>query len=235
VNQIVEFILRFGFKSYLESFSVNVLQKVADAQDLGVKSSSKQRLITAIVEDKVPKPKERVDRTMPPKGFKIPKRKPKLAHGVGFWEIWHCYSAAELQGWCKKNHIISSGKKKILIERILKFLEGNKENIMVAKSKRGRRKKKVMKKKKDEEESEDDDDDEESEEDEEDEEEEEEGKEMEEDNKKKKRRRRTRRKKIKKKKNKKKVAKRKKIKKKKNKKKVKLLKNLTSLIKRKRK
>lgn len=70
----------------------------------------------------------------PQKTKKRGTRKPKFAQIEDcetYDQLFQHYLVDQLQAWCKENGVKSSGNKKTLINRILAYLSGDKENTMV--------------------------------------------------------------------------------------------------------
>jgi len=58
------------------------------------------------------------------------KEKKEIKKGITFQDIFQHYNLDEIQLWAKENGLKVSGTKKVLIDRILAYLEGEKENIL---------------------------------------------------------------------------------------------------------
>jgi len=119
----------FAAERYFSGFDVESLRALAE--DLKLKNAassvSKRKLVDAIVsqEDAEAEPKKKKQKTEVDLGKKKP-----LEKGITYDEIFQHYYAQDLKDFVKKHGIKASGKKPILIKRIIAYLEGNTEGIM---------------------------------------------------------------------------------------------------------
>jgi len=120
--------------AYWESFDLNTLHDVAFDMKLEApetETTSKQVLIEAIINNEsVAKLEKRRPKTEPLK-LNPSKNKPsKIADGVSFDDLHYWWGVQELKEWCKERKVMTSGNKQELINRILAFLAGDKENTL---------------------------------------------------------------------------------------------------------
>jgi len=137
VKQIGNAVRAIGLEGFFSSFAVDSLQDVCE--DLKLKtagSNNKRRLIECIVnKESVPEaPKKKKQK------IEISKKKQPIQKGSTYEDIFQHYYVGEVREWCKENGLKTSGKKTVLIKRILAFLEGDEENTKAAPS--GSKKKK---------------------------------------------------------------------------------------------
>eukprot|EP00761_Pharyngomonas_kirbyi_P013533 gb/GECH01013562.1/.p1 GENE.gb/GECH01013562.1/~~gb/GECH01013562.1/.p1 ORF type:complete len:333 (+),score=89.89 gb/GECH01013562.1/:1-999(+) len=69
----------------------------------------------------------------------IERIRPELKKGIAYDDIFQYYWVDELRNFCKKEGVVSSGKKHVLIKRVIAYLEGDHENVKFA----GQQKKKT--------------------------------------------------------------------------------------------
>eukprot|EP01090_Pellita_catalonica_P020270 TRINITY_DN716_c0_g1_i1.p1 TRINITY_DN716_c0_g1~~TRINITY_DN716_c0_g1_i1.p1 ORF type:complete len:286 (-),score=59.03 TRINITY_DN716_c0_g1_i1:177-1034(-) len=106
-----------GMRIYLESLSVDFLQQLAKSLNIGGNYGSRSKivLITGIMSgDPIEKPATK-------KEAKISKKKPKLAPGITPADLTYHFKVDELRDYAKANSISASGRKAVLIKRILKL------------------------------------------------------------------------------------------------------------------
>lgn len=125
VEAIGDAVRKVGMETYFDSFDVDQLQDVAE--DLGLKThrtSNKRKLVECIV-NKKDAPKE-------PKAKKakveFSKKKKAIQKGTTYEDIFQHYYVGEVRDWCKEHGLKTSGKKGVLIKRILAFLDGDEES-----------------------------------------------------------------------------------------------------------
>jgi hypothetical protein len=143
---IAEAARNFAAERYFGNFDVESLRALADDLKLkqAAKTSSKRKIVEAIVtqEDAEPaeapkKKKQKVD---------VGKKKP-LEKGITYDEIFQHYYVEELREFVKAKGIKVSGKKPVLIKRIVAYLNGETEGIMAGDKAEGKKKKKASTKK----------------------------------------------------------------------------------------
>jgi len=152
IDKLETIIINYGLKVYFESLEINMLHKIAkemEVESAKNRTGSKNILIASIIGGQMVKPgvkKGMNEEAMA--NVKISKHKPKLKKGVDYWNIQNHYTVAELIEFAKKKKIMTGGKKKELIERIIKWLEGDKKTTVAKKNNRkGKRARKNKKKK----------------------------------------------------------------------------------------
>lgn len=135
VEEIGSAVRKTGMETYFGSFEVDQLQDVAE--DLGLKThhtSNKRKLVECIVnkEDAPKEPKAKKAKVEPSK------KKKAIAKGVSYEDVFQHYYVGEVRDWCREHGLKTSGKKGVLIKRILAFLEGDEETTKAApKGKKG--------------------------------------------------------------------------------------------------
>lgn len=144
---IAEAARTFASERYFGNFDVESLRALAEELKLkqAAKTSSKRKLVEAIVtqEDAEPveAPKKKKQKT------DVGKKK-ALEKGITYDEIFQHYYVEELRDFVKSKGIKVSGKKPVLIKRILAFLAGETEGIMAGdKTEKAKKKKKATTKK----------------------------------------------------------------------------------------
>jgi len=130
VQHIGVAVRKVGLEGYFASFEVDSLQDVAD--DLGLKTgrtNNKRKLVSCIV-NKEDAPKE-------PKAKKakveFSNKKKAIAKGTTYEDVFQHYYVGEVRDWCKEHGLKTSGKKGVLIRRVLAFLEGDEESTKAGK------------------------------------------------------------------------------------------------------
>ena len=135
VEEIGSAVRKVGMETYFGSFEVDQLQDVAE--DLGLKThhtNNKRKLVECIVnkEDAPKEPKTKKAKVEPSK------KKKAIAKGSTYEDIFQHYYVGEVRDWCREHGLKTSGKKGVLIKRILAFLEGDEETTKAApKGKKG--------------------------------------------------------------------------------------------------
>jgi len=125
VQQVSGGTIHLGLEGYLSSFNVDTLQDVAE--DLKLKthhSNNKRKLIEAIIN------KEDVEREPKKKQAKVEfsKKKKPIQKGVTYEDIFQHYYVGEVREYCKEKGLKTSGKKGVLIKRILAYLGGDEDS-----------------------------------------------------------------------------------------------------------
>lgn len=147
IEEIVEEIETTGVRLYFESFSEDLLRDIAYDMKLQkdpLALPGKAVLIEAIVTN-TDLPKKEKKKTSQPK---VSKHKPALEKGVEYHDVFQHYYLEELVEYAKKNGLKVSGTKKDLINRIIAWLEGDKENTLAGTKRAPRRRKRSASKKK---------------------------------------------------------------------------------------
>jgi len=136
VEEIGSAVRRVGMETYFSSFDVDQLQDVAD--DLGLKTgktNNKRKLVECIVakEDAPKEPKAKKAKV------EFSKKKKAIQKGVTYEDVFQHYYVGEVRDWCKEHGLKTSGKKGVLIKRVLAFLDGDEETTKAhpAKGKKG--------------------------------------------------------------------------------------------------
>jgi len=131
---------------YFGAYDVETLRALAEDLKLkkAAKSSSKRKLVDAIiaredVEEEGPKKKKQ-------KTIDVGKKKP-IEKGLTYDEIFQHYYSSELKDFAKQKGLKVSGKKPLLIKRILAYLDGETEGIMAGEKVEKKKKKKATTKK----------------------------------------------------------------------------------------
>jgi len=127
VKHIGDAVRVLGVESYFSSLNVDSLQDVCE--DLKLKTggtNNKRKLVESIVKNEdVPKePKAKKAKV------EFNKKKQPIKKGVTFDDVFQHYYVDEVRDWCKEHDIKTSGKKAVLIKRILAFLDGD-ESVKV--------------------------------------------------------------------------------------------------------
>ncbi|KAL6073735.1 Latency associated nuclear antigen [Balamuthia mandrillaris] len=132
--------------AFFDSLSTNTLHELCFAQGLETATpvtSSRAALVQALLRnEKVQQPKKKKQQPI-----QFSKKKKAIAKGITFQDIFQHYSKEEVVEYCKENNLIQSGKKKEVINRILAFLDGDKENAGIKTERVAKKKSTVTKKK----------------------------------------------------------------------------------------
>jgi len=122
---IASTVRNLGMESFFSSFDVDSLHDIC--QDLKVKthnSNNKRKLVEGIVKQ------EDLDKEEPKKKkqkVKVSSKKKDIKKGVTFDDIFQHYYVDEVRDWCKEHGLKTTGKKTVLIKRIVAFLDGDEE------------------------------------------------------------------------------------------------------------
>jgi len=125
LKQVSAGAIHLGLEGYLSAFNVDTLQDVAEDPKLKThQSNNKRKLIEAIIN------KEDVEREPKKKKAKaeFSKKKKTIQKGITFEDIFQHYYVGEVREYCKEKGLKTSGKKTVLIKRILAFLGGDEES-----------------------------------------------------------------------------------------------------------
>jgi len=142
IRAIVEESERTGLELFLQSFPDDVIRDISFQMKLETDPlaiHSKSVLIECIMEnkdapEKSGKKKEKIV---------FSKSKKAIASGLTYQDIFQHYSVEELIEWCHDNEVKSSGSKKEIINRILLWLAGDKENTKAGVRRISKRRKSV--------------------------------------------------------------------------------------------
>jgi hypothetical protein len=130
---------------YFSGFDLESLRALAEDLKLknAAKSSSKRKIVEAIVEqDDIEAPEPPKKKKKSSKAVEVGKKK-AIEKGTTYEEIFQHYYVEELRDYAKQKGIKVSGKKPVLIKRILAFLDGNTEGIMAGEKPEKKKKKKT--------------------------------------------------------------------------------------------
>jgi len=142
VKALLNNVNSFGIGHLFQALTVQELKDVCERIDLNVESSSKDKLVESIIEHKsfVKETKSKPEPSS---------KKPDIKKGVSKVDLQHFFSREELEKFLKERkdedpetlkEMKISGKKTELVDRVLKFLEGDIESIKKKKGGRGKRK-----------------------------------------------------------------------------------------------
>jgi len=124
VEQLTEAVYSMGAEIFLSKFDVPFLKQCAKDLKIKCPTDSKAKIVNAIVTQTAPEREEK-DMKIVFSAKKLPIKK-----GITYQDIFQWYYKEELVEYCKENGLKVSGKKKEVIERILAYLDGDKENTM---------------------------------------------------------------------------------------------------------
>jgi len=121
VSQVSATVQELGMESYFGSFNVEYLQDVCE--DLKLKTgrtSNKRKLVECILrqENAVHSPRKK-------KKVQYSKKKQAISKNSTYEDIFQHYYVDEVRDWCRENGLKTSGKKGVLIKRILAYLDGD--------------------------------------------------------------------------------------------------------------
>jgi hypothetical protein len=142
IEAIISNINRFGLEHLFSLFSVKELSEFCQKLELDCdETNSKDALIEAILEHKTyKKPKQKK------KEVKASENAPEIKEGITKVDLQAWFKREQLSEWLRNKGAKVSGKKKELVVRILKYLEGDREHTMPnPHKKRGKKKKKCRK------------------------------------------------------------------------------------------
>lgn len=129
IEELMDHVYSQGARIFFDSFSENTLRDVAfelrldEAEQLN--TVAKGTLVTAIINNEEIA-HNKATRDAP----KFSKSKKPIKQGIAYQDIFQHYSRTEIYDWCKENNLKCSGTVKELINRILAFLDGDKENTV---------------------------------------------------------------------------------------------------------
>jgi len=125
VSQASEIINLVGFQSFFSRFDTPFLQHLLSEMDLKCDTSSKDKMIYALAtQTNAKKQKTKHEE------ITFSKEKEEIKKGITYQDIYQHYRRDEILDWCRENELKVSGSKKELINRVLDFLDGDKENTM---------------------------------------------------------------------------------------------------------
>jgi len=124
LNAIITNINTFGIQYALQKFTIKELKKVCKKTETSVESNAMEVIIESIIDRKsyrrVEKKKEKPSR-------KAPKT---IEEGISKVDLNEWYTVKELNEWLKSKGCKLGGKKSEQINRILKYLDGDRETTM---------------------------------------------------------------------------------------------------------
>lgn len=125
VEQATRLINFTGISTFLSTFDTHFLQELMSEMKLKCKTDNKTTILEAIAMQTDARSeessKDREDLT-------FSKEKLPIKKGITYQDIFQHYNVEELVDYCRENELKVSGKKPILINRILDFLDGDLEN-----------------------------------------------------------------------------------------------------------
>jgi hypothetical protein len=139
VKQITDSVYFFGFRSLLENLDIPTLQDLAKEYGLKGTTNTKSKLIYALatqtnIKDLPsfnPSAAAATEEWMEQAAKAANKEKrPAIKNGVSYHDMYQLYLLEELVDWCRDNGLKVSGTKKEVINRILAYFDGDKENTM---------------------------------------------------------------------------------------------------------
>lgn len=134
-GEIAAAVRRLGMEAYFSSFDVESLHDVCE--DLNLKAAhtnNKRKLVECIINN------EDAPKSSAPKKQKVQasKKKKPIEKGITFDDVFQHYYVDEVRDWCKEKGLKTTGKKTMLIRRILAYLDGDTETTMATPSSKGR-------------------------------------------------------------------------------------------------
>jgi hypothetical protein len=138
IVKVVDEVHLSGIEALFYLFDVPFLKKCASDLDLKGATDSKKKLVEAIITKtdikKLPKSDNNIAERMKENEEAAEEaadgEKKKIKKGITYQEIYQKYGVEELHDWCRDNGLIVAGKKKDVTNRILAFLDGDKETTM---------------------------------------------------------------------------------------------------------
>lgn len=122
IERIEQWIIFNGLLALLECFPASELQNWCNLQEIDCDSTSRRRLANALIygEDfeETTNTKKRA-RTPKPS-----KKKPVIDENINSVDLVYHYTVNELKEFCEANQIKKTGRKRELVNRILKYLRG---------------------------------------------------------------------------------------------------------------
>jgi len=146
IAYIVEEAERNGMELFLQSFAEDVLRDIVFEMKLEkdpLATHAKSVLIECIMENKEAPEKEKKKKEK----IVFSKSKKEIKSGITYQDIFQHYHVDELDEWCRDNGLKTTGTKKEIINRILAWLAGDKENTVAGSRKVAKRRKSTAPKK----------------------------------------------------------------------------------------
>jgi len=123
LNAIITNINTFGLQYALQKFNVEELKKLCVKLDISVESNSVEVIMESIIDRK---DYHRIEK----KKEKPSKKAPKIEEGISKVDLNEWYTVKELNDWLKSKGCKLGGKKTDQVNRILKYLDGDRETTM---------------------------------------------------------------------------------------------------------
>jgi len=125
IPQAASLINLIGFTTFFSRFDTPFLQHLMTENNLKFNTDSKDKIIYALATLSNAKKDNSIQKDVVFSEKKLPIQK-----GITYQDIFQHYLKSEIFDWCKENGLKVSGSKKELINRILAFLGGDKENTV---------------------------------------------------------------------------------------------------------
>jgi len=126
VKQVSGAVRGLGAETFWNSFDVTTLQNVTNDLKLKTKgTNSKRKLVDSIITNSNPEKNEPKKKK---RKITYSKKKKPIEKGISYDDIFQHYYVAEVRSWCKAHDLKTSGKKKVLINRILGYLNEDAED-----------------------------------------------------------------------------------------------------------
>jgi len=123
VKQVSGAVRSLGAETFWNSFDVTTLQNVSNDLKLKTKgTNSKRKLVDAIITNSNP---EKHEPKKKKRKITYSKKKKPIEKGVTYDDIFQHYYVTEVREWCKAHDLKTAGRKKVLINRILEYLNGD--------------------------------------------------------------------------------------------------------------
>eukprot|EP01114_Cavostelium_apophysatum_P006484 TRINITY_DN1780_c0_g2_i1.p2 TRINITY_DN1780_c0_g2~~TRINITY_DN1780_c0_g2_i1.p2 ORF type:complete len:298 (+),score=96.84 TRINITY_DN1780_c0_g2_i1:1710-2603(+) len=141
-KRLADLIEILGSEVFFARFEVPFLKELMRDMELETNSvASKNSLVRAIIDQT-----DAEKATRPNTEIKFSKSKKEIAKGITYQDIFQWYKVEEVRDWCRDNELKVSGTKPELINRVLAFLDGDKENTMSSQPKKSEETEKPAKK-----------------------------------------------------------------------------------------
>ena len=135
-SAIMDKIVETGIENFFHWLDPVLLYDVAKALGHTVsKAHHKQQLLEAITTGHISKVAKKVSKVP-----KVSKHKPDIEKGVSAADLHQYYNIEDLVKWCKEHKLKQIGVKKVVIQRIIGFLNGETDGLASERTKRKRRK-----------------------------------------------------------------------------------------------
>jgi len=114
-----------GFQTFFGRFDTNFLQHIMEQLNLKCETDSKPKIVYALATQSAAKKENRQKEDV-----SYSKKKLAIRKGISYQDIYQHYLKDELVSFCRENEMKVTGSKKEVINRILAYLDGDKENTM---------------------------------------------------------------------------------------------------------